>query len=106
MAEVTIEESLEFIRMIQPECMEAGYYLTLGGGVLNNGHSNNDLDLVAVPRTNDSTDSELIEVMNKYCELTRQPGRHCRGRKIDIHHYKYCWFDIDLAIVDIQIPIT
>jgi len=40
--------------------MAAGYYLALAGGVLNNGYSDNDLDLVAVPRTEDSNHMKLI----------------------------------------------
>ena len=41
--------------------MTAGYYLALAGGVLNRGSSSNDLDLVAVPRTESSDPSWFIQ---------------------------------------------
>lgn len=40
-----------FIRNIQEQAHACGYNLLLGGGVLNNGFSANDLDIVAMPRS-------------------------------------------------------
>jgi hypothetical protein len=44
--------------------MDSGYYLALAGGVLNTGHSENDLDLVAVPRTLSATPEKLLGVFS------------------------------------------
>ena len=57
-----IVEALMLIRHLQSPCMSAGYYLALGGGVLNKGWSSNDLDLVAVPRTLQSDRRTLLGV--------------------------------------------
>ena len=46
-----INEALEFIRGIRPDVMRYGWTVELGGGVLQNGHSNSDLDLVFVSRS-------------------------------------------------------
>lgn len=51
--EWALKDALVLIRDIQTEAMELGYYIALAGGVLNEGFSENDLDLVAVPRTPD-----------------------------------------------------
>jgi hypothetical protein len=42
--------AISLIRDLQPKAHKLGYNLTLGGGVLNNGWSGNDLDIVAIPR--------------------------------------------------------
>ncbi len=56
----SMDEALGLIRRIQPDCMENGYYLALGGGVLNKGYSDKNLDLVAMPRTCSSQLEKLI----------------------------------------------
>lgn len=50
----TLAEGLEVVRGLQPESREFGYHVTLGGGVLNAGHSNKDLDIWYLPLNNDS----------------------------------------------------
>jgi hypothetical protein len=77
----TLEEAFVLIRKLQPIAFKTGYNLTLGGGVLNNGFSHNDLDLVAIPRGNDIptnwTDlAEAIEGQWKRGWLIRNPSRH------------------------------
>lgn len=42
-----IIQAVMFVRSIQPIAKKYGYFLTLGGGVLNNGSSNHDLDIIA-----------------------------------------------------------
>jgi hypothetical protein len=60
----TLEEALHLIRLIQPKVMrDANYYLALAGGVLNNGSSENDLDLVAVPRMPGAKRDDLQRVL-------------------------------------------
>lgn len=62
----TLDFALTFIRSIQADCMNSGYYIALGGGVLNNGFSNNDLDLVLMPRTSESKTANLLHIINCY----------------------------------------
>lgn len=45
----TFEDALPLVRAIQPETRNFKYHLTLGGGVLNNGKSDKDLDLYFLP---------------------------------------------------------
>lgn len=48
----TLDEALDLIRRIQPKLKPLGYHVCLGGGVLNIGSSEKDLDLFFVPLTN------------------------------------------------------
>lgn len=48
----TLEDSLKIIRAVQPETRRFGFHLCLGGGVLNYGESNKDLDLYFLPMDN------------------------------------------------------
>ena len=45
----TIEEALELIRGIQPALHARKYHVAMGGGVLNKGTSDKDLDLYVFP---------------------------------------------------------
>jgi hypothetical protein len=45
----TLEDALPLIRALQPDTKRYGYHLCLGGGVLNKGHSDKDLDLYFLP---------------------------------------------------------
>lgn len=49
-----LEEGLNLIRALQGRVREFGYHIALGGGVLNNGTSDKDLDLYFLPLENDS----------------------------------------------------
>lgn len=48
----TLEEGLSVVRSIQWSIKRLGFHVALAGGVLNNGVSNKDLDLVFLPLTN------------------------------------------------------
>lgn len=48
----TIEEGLTLIRGLQPQAKAYGYHIALGGGVLNKGTSEKDLDLYFLPLDN------------------------------------------------------
>lgn len=48
----TLDEALSLIRLLQPETRKFGYHLCLGGGVLNVGFSEKDLDLYFLPMDN------------------------------------------------------
>lgn len=54
----TIEQALELIRLMQPEARKRSYHICLGGGVLNKGVSEKDLDLYFHPLCN-QTDTKL-----------------------------------------------
>lgn len=46
----TLNVAVNFIRIIHPSAFIGGYNLNLGGGVLDKGHSEKDLDILAVRR--------------------------------------------------------
>lgn len=48
----TLEEALTLIRSLQPEAKKLGYHICLGGGVLNRGSSEKDLDLYFISLDN------------------------------------------------------
>lgn len=48
----TMDDALELVRGLQKDTRRYGYHLTLGGGVLNNGESQKDLDLYFLPLQN------------------------------------------------------
>ena len=82
----TLETALAFIREHQPKVAPLGYYLALGGGVLNTGSSVNDLDIVAVPRTSAGPCASIRIVQDYFmqvfgkCEAYGEvpSGMHCR----------------------------
>jgi hypothetical protein len=45
----TMNSALKLIKTLQKKAWEAGFALSLGGGVLDRGESTNDLDLIALP---------------------------------------------------------
>lgn len=49
----TLDEGLRLVRAIQSGCRRFGYHLALGGGVLNKGQSDKDVDLYFLPLNND-----------------------------------------------------
>lgn len=97
----TLESAQRLISEIWDDVMESGYYLALSGGTLYNGSSNNDFDLVAVPRNEDSDKVNLIRVLEHkiYFEPRGEVRIKSRGRPIDLYHYTWKGYDIDLAIV-------
>lgn len=64
-----IEEGLKLIRALQGRVREFGYHIALGGGVLNNGTSDKDLDLYFLPFNNPNIAKEdthgLLEWLSK-----------------------------------------
>lgn len=55
----TLEQALVIIRLLQPKVYSMGWHLCLGGGVLNKGVSNKDLDLYTradLPKRQDVVD--------------------------------------------------
>jgi hypothetical protein len=93
----TMADALELIRMLQPHIMEAGYYLALAGGVLNNGSSNNDLDLVAVPRSPSSMLESVAGCLDTYLTWTGVI-HHVQSAKV--MQYTYLGAFIDIAVIN------
>lgn len=56
----TLKEALALVRSIQEDSREFGYHVCLGGGVLNTGSSQKDLDIYFLPldNTDDGADPE------------------------------------------------
>lgn len=69
-----LESALKFIQKIQPSAKVVGFHVCLGGGVLNKGESNNDLDLYFLPLEDESNHPDdkrrtdpvnIMEIMNR-----------------------------------------
>lgn len=59
----TLEDALNVITMLQEEVRQFGYHIALGGGVLNNGTSDKDLDLYFLPLCDNKTPVEPDELI-------------------------------------------
>lgn len=60
-----LSDALDLIREIQPLIREVNYHITLGGGVLNEGMSEKDLDLFIIPLNGyESNAGAVMEVLN------------------------------------------
>ena len=62
----TLEEGLRLVRALQPSTRQYGYHLALGGGVLNNGESEKDLDLYFLPLNNPKVAKDNPEGLVKW----------------------------------------
>jgi len=92
----TLEQSLEIVRRIQPRAMALGYYIALAGGTLNKGYSDNDIDLVAIPRTKKSDRVNLLHYLVKTFTYIDQ---ELAGQTM-VYSFKDGDTFIELAIVD------
>lgn len=54
MQQWSLDDALKLARALQPETRKYGYHLTVGGGVLNKGYSDKDLDLYFLPMHNEA----------------------------------------------------
>lgn len=59
----TLEGALDMIRALQPQTRQFHYHLCLGGGVLNNGQSEKDLDLYFLPLNYNSGKPDIPGLM-------------------------------------------
>ena|SRR3990167_4283139 len=75
-----IEEGLKLIRALQGRVKEFGYHIALGGGVLNNGMSDKDLDLYFLPFNNPNVAKEntqgLLDWLSKLWGEPKQIGEY------------------------------
>lgn len=58
----TLSSAAALVSSLQPKAWTAGWNLCVGGGVLNNGHSGNDLDIVAIPTSKASRNIDLWQL--------------------------------------------
>lgn len=56
----TLDQALDLIRDLQPLVRELNYHITLGGGVLNTGESEKDLDLFFIPLNGYQPQSRVV----------------------------------------------
>jgi hypothetical protein len=92
-----LDNALAFVRWLQPLAMQFGFWLALAGGVLNNGYSDNDLDLAAVPRGDAAQDTEgflAYMASTGWTRLKRNPVP-CAIR----HKFQRDGFFLDLIIM-------
>jgi hypothetical protein len=85
-----LDEALELIRELQPKVRELGYHVLLGGGVLNEGKSDKDLDLFFIPLNNyQGNDDELVKYLFdrfSWLDPIRDSPDYMSG---DMWHYKH-----------------
>lgn len=65
-AEWSLSDALDLIRTIQPRLHERNWHVALAGGVLNNGSSMKDLDLVFLPFNDGASKTDILPFL---CEL-------------------------------------
>jgi len=75
----------ELIRLLRPGVMNCGYDIALAGGVLNAGHSDKDLDLVAVPMARSSSKAQLALFLNSSFLVAKIHNIH-NGEVYELQH--------------------
>lgn len=90
-----LNKALVLIRSLQPGCNERGYYVALGGGVLNNGYSDHDLDLLLMPMTLQSDP----EALNVY--IHELFGRSVITKVTSAWHYEFPHRKLEITVVDV-----
>lgn len=60
----TIEEAVDFVRLHKGKALDHGFVLFIGGGVIQNGSSERNLDLVALSRDRDSQVGAIDFIFN------------------------------------------
>lgn len=68
----TLDQALDLIRDLQPDVRALSYHVTLGGGVLNTGQSEKDLDLWFIPlNDHESNPRSIMELLMTCMTLKR-----------------------------------
>lgn len=93
----TLDKALDIIQAIQADVRKFNYHVTLGGGVLNTGSSDHDLDLFILPLNNTDQDKRglmgyLISVLGNYKALRDSPDY---GPDMDNMYSEMVMFDVD-----------
>lgn len=69
----TLDDALKLIRALQPESRRFGYHLCLGGGVLNKGESEKDLDLYFIQLNRSNNPPKPDDLVSWLTNLWGQP---------------------------------
>lgn len=70
----TFEDVRPLLKMLNDSAEETGWHFALAGGVLNEGHSAHDLDIIAYPRTSTKSDrKQLRYLLNRLHWTLRMP---------------------------------
>lgn len=105
----TLRSARKLITSLQSEMMLAGWYIALAGGVLNNGKSKHDLDLVLIPMSSERQDlTEAYHVLKAHGMWRRlrvqSLHRFWREKGSDDRKHVEVWATEDDRRVDIIIP--
>lgn len=65
----TLEEGVELVRSVQKYCHKNAYHVALGGGVVNKGYSEKDVDIYFLPMTNKHPDDAAADKIKSLLEL-------------------------------------
>jgi hypothetical protein len=101
----TLEQGLEVVRLLQPHSREYNYHIALGGGVVNNGSSEKDLDVYCLPLDNGSrmNPTGLLQYLSSiWGEWLPIQNEHYLGSHNYSHKVKFLGADggrIDVFIV-------
>ena len=90
----TLDAALLWIREMQPKLMEAGWCIMLGGGVLNKGHSDSDLDLLAYPRNSESKFQKAVSCLPKgslsFVDIAAIYTFYVDSKKVELIFQQFC----------------
>jgi len=94
----TLDDALAYIRSLQPKFLELNYHLGLAGSVLNQGHSDNDLDIIIMGLHNktDNNEDGLLEFLEHLGAFQISGDEYDLGGRILFRSYytgkKIDWF--------------
>lgn len=77
----TLESALAMCRLLEALAEPAGWHIALGGSVLRDGASSNDLDLIAYPRNKTTSLYEDLE------EVLHDAGFRCTVNADEVHEF-------------------
>ena len=100
-----LDEALEIIRALQPESRRFGYHLCLGGGVLNKGESDKDLDLYFLPLGNQhSNPRELVSWLSNMWGTPRDMAEDYPDEPPYLERLKFMYgqLRVDVFVLGVQ----
>lgn len=75
----TINDAVDMVKELRPLIKDLGYFVTIGGGVLERGSSQNDLDLFLLPLRSDKIEKNPAGVV----ELLQKLWGYYRNLRVD-----------------------
>lgn len=99
-----LESARSFVALIHPKAFEAGYTLHIGGGVLLQGYSDNDLDVVAIRRPSVSCGNDAI-LLQQMRDLGMKAVKQFTVGERVVHKWRSLKGKrIDLIVLDLTFP--